>query len=70
LEYAHVAAAYVAALNSRAPNEAVAEQLHLSTSRVRDLLHEARRRLLLTTLGRGKAGGELTEKALKLLEKG
>jgi hypothetical protein len=70
LDYARVAAAYVAALDDPAPVRKVAEQLHLSPSSVRDLLHEARshRRGLLTTLKRGKAGGALTPKALQLLK--
>jgi hypothetical protein len=67
VEYARVAAAYVAALGSRAPVRRVAEKLGLLPETVRDLLHEARRRGLLTKLGRGKAGGTLTEKALNLL---
>jgi hypothetical protein len=70
LDYARVAAAYVAALDDPAPVQKVAAQLHLSPSSVRDLLHEARshRRGLLTKLKRGKAGGALTPKALQLLK--
>lgn len=39
-------------------------------ARVRDLIHEARRRGLLTPGVRGRAGGSLTNKAKELLRKG
>jgi hypothetical protein len=63
---------YVAALDggSRHPVQDVARQLgqgHNATF-VRDAIHRARERGLLTRAPRGKADGELTEKALALLD--
>jgi hypothetical protein len=43
---------------------------HLSVSQIRNILYEARQRELLTDSPKGKAGGDLTEKAIALLEKG
>lgn len=65
--YAEVAALYVRALDRPAPVKQVATWLKYSTSRVRDLLHEARRRGLLTGSPRGRAGGELTQRGRDLL---
>lgn len=69
--YAKLAARYVAALEdgSTAPVAAVAEQLGegYSGAYVRDALHRARGRGLLTRPQRGRAGGQLTDKALKAL---
>jgi hypothetical protein len=61
--YALVALRYVRALErgSARPVADVAKAMGLSRSRVRDLLHEARRRGLLTRPPRGRAGGEMTE---------
>jgi hypothetical protein len=73
--YAVVAAAYVDALKrgSRQPVRAAARTLGESSggtyepAYVRDLLHVARQRGLLTRPPKGRAGGELTEKALGAL---
>ena len=45
----------------------LANERNISQSSARDLIHEARRRELLTPTRRGQKGGELTEKAKKLL---
>ena len=67
-EYLSVAAKYVDLVKaSGSPTRALAEELSVSPSAARDLVHEARRRELLTPTTRGVKGGELTEKALKLL---
>lgn len=67
--FASVAADYVAALrkNSRNPVAALASMRGVSPATVRNLVHEARRRGLLTPSLAGRAGGELTEKAKALL---
>jgi hypothetical protein len=73
--YAVIAAAYVDALKrgSHQPVRAAARTLSESSggiyepAYVRDLLHVARRRGLLTRPPKGRAGGELTEKALEAL---
>lgn len=52
--------------NRRAVAELAAE-MHLSVETVRGLLVDARNRELLTRPPAGKAGGRLTEKALRLL---
>jgi hypothetical protein len=68
--YAVLAAQYVELLDGRsAPTAALAELRNLSASQTRDLLHQARGRGLLTSPPRGRSGGELTEKAKKLLSK-
>jgi hypothetical protein len=68
--YAVLAAQYVELLNGRsAPTAALAELRNLSASQTRDLLHQARGRGLLTSPPRGRSGGELTEKAKKLLHR-
>lgn len=69
-DYAVMADRYVALLNSGHLNAAaaLAGQLHLSPSQVRNVLYEARRRDLLTKSPPGKAGGQLTDKARRLLE--
>jgi hypothetical protein len=72
--YAATAARYVAfSKASKTPVKDLAAEVHLSPSQVRSLLHEARKRELLTkgaSHGRGHAYGELTEKAIAILEKG
>ena len=45
----------------------LADQRNVSQSSARDLIHEARQRGLLTPTKRGQKGGELTERAKKLL---
>ncbi len=82
-DYAVWAQRYVKALNegSRSPVAELADRFGMKATQVRDLLREARRRELLTSLtvdaarddlGRrrppGLAGGQLTEKAIALLE--
>lgn len=68
VEYAQLAAAYVANLHHPAPVARVARDANLSVSQVRALLVAARRHKLLTPSPPGRAGGELTPKALQLLE--
>jgi hypothetical protein len=69
--YAALAKAYVDAVESgaAAPVDAVARRVgkNWSHDRVRDALHRARQRGLLTKPPRGRAGGQLTDKALALL---
>ncbi|MGE5763267.1 MAG: hypothetical protein ACM3ZF_05145 [Mycobacterium leprae] len=67
--YAGWAAAYVEAL-TRSPNpiHELSHRHHLSDSALRNLMHACRRRGLLTPSPRGRAGGELTPKARRLLE--
>ncbi len=67
--YAEIAALYVDEVLSGA-NGAVkrlAARLHYSPSQIRSVLYAARRRGLLTESPNGKAGGELTEKARRLI---
>ena len=67
LFYAKAAARYVELLTSSSPTADLAREMDLRPSQTRDLLHQARRRKLLTASSEGKAGGELTTKALSLL---
>lgn len=67
IEYAQVAARYIARLGSGTPLKDLARELHYSESQVRSLLNEARRKELLTKAPPGTAGGSLTEKAEQLL---
>ncbi len=66
--YADLAANYVERLSSPRPVAELAEAMHLSTSQVRNLLFQARERGLLTSAGPRRAGGDLTDKARRLLE--
>lgn len=50
------------------PIAALAEQFNYSTTHVRDVIARARREGFLTPTPRGRAGGELTDKARMLLE--
>lgn len=72
LFYAAVAAAYCSELEQGNGRDAVArlaKREHLSESQVRSILHEARRRELLTKPRKaGVAGGHLTPKAIELLK--
>ncbi len=73
--YAQVAAEYVQLLDEPGakPVKALAERNQLGESTVRNLLYEARTRRrgpLLTKAPPGRAGGELTQKAISLLRKG
>ena len=68
--YVGVAARYVELLGtSRSPIEAVAKEMEISRSQARDLIRETRVRGLLSWSERGKKGGQVTEKALRLLAK-
>jgi len=65
------ASRYVEALSvTRSPNKTVGERHGLTASQVRDRVNRARKAGLLTTGGgRGRQGGELTEKALQILSR-
>lgn len=66
--YARVAVRYLEHVRAGAsPTKALAAERHISPSSARDLIHEARTRGLLTSMGRGQAGGQLTERAKDLL---
>lgn len=66
--YAEVAMAYEGLhASSKRPIVDLAARLHLSPSRARDLVHEARVRGFLTAGQRGRAGGVATETARGLL---
>lgn len=69
--YAKVAAAYVAAVDSgeRAPLRMVAEAFHVSEGRARNIVHEARKRGLLTATKAGKKGGRMTAKGRSVLKR-
>lgn len=67
LFYAVVASAYVSMAASGTPVKGLAALSGLADTQVRDLVSEARRRELLSRMGRGKAGGVLTPKAQRLL---
>jgi hypothetical protein len=69
-EYAAIAAVYVRHLGDAQPVERAAEQLGLTPKSVRNYLYRARERGVLTSAGRGRAGGELTEYGCQLLEEG
>jgi predicted transcriptional regulator len=70
--YAEVAAMYLALVHggSKAPLVDLAKRLNYSVSRIKNIIHEARRRGLLSKSSRGRRGGELTEKARRLLDDG
>jgi hypothetical protein len=66
--YAELAKKYVELLEGTStPTKDLAERLGYSPSSVRDFLHQARRRELLSPAVKGMAGGELTNKAMWLL---
>ncbi len=68
LEYALLAAKYVAwVARSRTPMRDLAAAEYMSVKTLKNKVTEARYRELLTRSGRGTAGGELTEKARRLL---
>ena len=68
--YARLAAEYVDLLStSSTPTKDLAERHCYSPTSIRDYLNQARTRGLLTRSQRGRAGGELTAYALKLLSK-
>jgi hypothetical protein len=70
LRYAQIAKAYVGALKrgSRRPVQDVAKRRRLSESTVRNMIHTARARQLLTAAEWGAPGGSLLPRAQKLLE--
>ena len=65
--YVQLASWYLQRVKDGSPTKDLAAELQVSQSQARDLIHEARRRNLLTKGTRGQAGGELTKKALDLL---
>jgi hypothetical protein len=65
--YAEVAAMYVDLLGEERPIVALAKKLNLGEKTVRNYLYKARDRGLLTTAGQGRAGGELTDEARRIL---
>jgi hypothetical protein len=67
--YARVAALYVARIEegNRRPIPQIARELGRTPAYVRNVLHDARQRGLLTKTQPGKAGGNLTAKARRLL---
>jgi hypothetical protein len=68
--YAGWAAHYVRLAGaSSAPVSELAEKFGVTRDRVRNVLHLARQRGLLTRGTHGRAGGELTDKALAALER-
>ena len=69
--YARWAAEYADAL-SRSPNPIaeMAGRHHLSPSQVRNLVHACRNKKMLTAAPPGRAGGELTARAIELLKEG
>lgn len=70
LPYAAIAACYVAAFSRGEPKPvaAVARELGLGETAVRNYLTKARERQLLTTAEPGRAGGSLTSKSTALLD--
>ena len=50
------------------PVSTLAEQMHLCEKTIRNYLFKARERDLLTSVGRGVSGGELTDKAKEILD--
>lgn len=69
LYYARWAVAYVEALaRSARPIEDLAARHNLSASQIRNLTHACRRRGMLTASPPGRAGGELTPRAIALLK--
>lgn len=69
LPYAEMAALYVEKqrTNAKTALKDLASEKAYSESRVRNILFTARQRELLTAAPAGKAGGELTDKALDIL---
>lgn len=67
--YARWAAAYADALaRSPQPVADLAARHNLSPSQIRNLMHACRRRGMLTASPPGRAGGELTQRAVQLLK--
>jgi transposase-like protein len=55
--------------STKRPVADLAERYGLKASQVRDVIHEARVRGLLTESRRGQASGQLTDEAIELLSK-
>jgi hypothetical protein len=70
LSYARWAAHYVKLEGRPKRLQVLARQHKVKEQTARDILYQARRRGLLTEAPPGKAGGELTDKARKILERG
>ena len=71
LYYARWAGEYADALTrSGNPVAEMAARHHLSASQVRNLVHACRKRGMLTAAPPGRAGGELTARAIELLREG
>jgi len=66
--YASFVAEYLAALDRGLTVPQFARDIGFSRSRVNDLLREAQRRELYTSSGRGKAGGQITERGERALD--
>ncbi len=68
--YAELARDYVDLIHSGSPrpNAEIAKRRKLKSPKVRDMIHEARKRGLLSTKAWGRPGGQLTPRALELLE--
>jgi hypothetical protein len=67
-DLALIAAGYVECLGSPKPVEMLARQLGLSVKRTTNLVYKARKASLLSPTKKGRAGGELTSKAIALLK--
>jgi len=67
---ARIARQYVDLLGEERPVEALAAANGIARSTAQSYLYRARERDLLTSAGRGRAGGELTERAQQLLNQG
>lgn len=67
-DYAAIAAQYVELLNTHNPVQRLALNLAISVANVRTMVHQARKRHLLTHNRAGVQGGQLTAKGLKALE--
>jgi transposase-like protein len=68
--YAAVAARYLRAIkrNSKRPGVDVARQMKVEPSKIRDWLHQARERKLLSPSSHGKRGGQLTRAGAALVK--
>ena len=71
LFYAKIAKVYVSWLQSgsRKPVEKIAEARNLDSKRVRAMIHQARKRNLLTLGRQGRPGGSLTDRCREVLGK-
>jgi transposase-like protein len=67
LFYAQIAQEYTERRDSRSPVADLAREKNVSQPTMRDWLREARKRKLLESVGQGRAGGEVTAKAHRVL---